>query len=273
LLEAVAPELAARWLPELCAGRAALALSLEGSHLVADAQLADLLLIQQGTALHAVPRAATRLHAEGSVDGSRRLFRVEWTPGEGTLIASDARVALAAAHDRGALATSAQLIGIARHLLDVTVEYVKVRKQFGKPIGSFQAVKHHLADAVLALEFAAPVVYRAAYSVARGDASRTVHVAMAKAYASDAAQLAARKALQCHGAMGYAYEYDLHLWMKRAWALARSWGDAAWHRSRVAAALLDGPRLEDSDGRGIHHRRSQNPGGKAERGPQQGPPV
>jgi alkylation response protein AidB-like acyl-CoA dehydrogenase len=117
---------------------------------------------------------------------------------------------------------------------------VKVRKQFGQPVGAFQAVKHLCADALGKLELARPVVYRAAYSVARGDAGRRVHVSMSKAAASDAAEKCARVALQAHGAIGYSFEYDLHLWMKRAWALAAAWGDAAWHRARVASVILDG---------------------------------
>jgi alkylation response protein AidB-like acyl-CoA dehydrogenase len=99
-------------------------------------------------------------------------------------------------------------------------------------------VKHHLANARLALEFARPLVYRAAWTVATGDSERPVAVSLAKASASDAARLAARVALQCHGAIGYTTEYDLHLFMKRAWALAASWGDAAWHRARVGRAIL-----------------------------------
>ena len=85
---------------------------------------------------------------------------------------------------------------------------------------------------------AAPAVYRAAYSMALDAPDRAVHASTAKALASDAATLVARKALQCHGAIGYAFENDLHLWMKRAWALAAAWGDAASHRSRVAATLF-----------------------------------
>ena len=107
------------------------------------------------------------------------------------------------------------------------------------PIGSFQAVKHHLANVALALEFARPLVYRAAWSSATGDPGRPVHVSTAKAHASDAASLAARVALQVHGAIGYTTEYDLHLWMKRAWVLAATWGDAPWHRARVGRAILD----------------------------------
>ena len=113
------------------------------------------------------------------------------------------------------------------------------------PIGSFQAVKHHLADVALALEFSRPLVYRAAWSIAHGDDARSVHVAMAKARASDAALRAGRVALQVHGAIGYTTEYDLHLWMKRAWALAASWGDTAWHDARVGRAILDSDTLPE----------------------------
>jgi len=123
-------------------------------------------------------------------------------------------------------------------MLDLTVAYVAERRQFGVPVGSFQAVKHHLADARLALEFARPLVYRAAWSLTHGADGTPVHVSMAKATASDAAHQAGRAALQCHGAIGYSYEYDLHLFLKRAWALEATWGDAPWHRARVGRAIL-----------------------------------
>ena len=129
-------------------------------------------------------------------------------------------------------------LGIMQACLDVVIPYLHERKQFGAPIGSFQAVKHHLATALMKVEMARPAVYRAAWSLAQGDADRAVHVSMAKACASDAAQVAARAALQCHGAIGYSFEHDLHLWMKRAWALAAAHGDAASHRARVATAIL-----------------------------------
>jgi hypothetical protein len=141
------------------------------------------------------------------------------------------------AFDRAALGTAAQLIGLSRRMLDLTVAYVIERKQFGVSIGSFQAVKHHLADARLQLEFAAPAVYRAAWSLATNDPNAARDVSMAKAMASDCAHLVGRKALQCHGGIGYAVEYDLHLFLKRAWALEKLWGDAAWHRDRVGSAL------------------------------------
>ncbi|MBM3671978.1 MAG: acyl-CoA dehydrogenase [Actinobacteria bacterium] len=169
-----------------------------------------------------------------SVDGARRSAIVDYSRVETQFSERETTQAF----DRGALGTAAQLIGLTRRMLDMTVEYVKERQQFGVPIGSFQAVKHHLADARIALEFARPLVYRAAWTMSEGDPDASVHVSMAKAMAGNAALLTARKALQCHGAIGYSYEYDLHLFMKRAWALAAAWGDAAFHRASVGRAIL-----------------------------------
>ncbi len=144
---------------------------------------------------------------------------------------------------RGVLGASAELVGLARRMLDLTTAYVSERRQFGVPVGSFQAVKHHLADVALAVEFAAPVVASAAAMLAvSGRAGRLpdpvrAEVSAAKVLASDAARLAARHAIQCHGAIGYTTEYDLHLFAKRAWALAASWGSADDHRQAIAAAL------------------------------------
>jgi alkylation response protein AidB-like acyl-CoA dehydrogenase len=230
----VAPE----WLRRVAAGEAMLTVGLDGG-LVADAHAADLAILRDGDTLHAVPRAALTLAAHASVDGARRLFRVTWTPSPSTRLADGVEAACAEACDRGALAAAAMLVGLGQRLVEMTVEYVKVRRQFGQAVGAFQAVKHQLADALGGIELARPLVYHAAWSVARARASRAVDVSMAKAAASDAAERAARVALQCHGAIGYSFEHDLHLWMKRAWALGAAWGDAASHRARVAAAILD----------------------------------
>jgi alkylation response protein AidB-like acyl-CoA dehydrogenase len=241
LRDAGTPALREAWLPRVASGEAVLAVGLEGVPYVAFAAAADLLLLQDGDDLHAVPRGAVSLTPQPSVDGSRRIASVAWSPDRTTRFASgeDACRHAARAFDRGALAAAAELLGIARCLLDTTVAYAKVREQFGKPIGSFQAVEHHLASVLVKIELARPVVYRAAYSCVHDDPARPVHVSMAKAQASDAALTAARAALQCHGAIGYTVEHDLHLWMKRAWALAAEWGDAAWHRARVGARVLD----------------------------------
>jgi len=133
--------------------------------------------------------------------------------------------------DEPALAAAAQLVGLGHGMLAMTVDYVKERKQFGVPVGSFQAVKHQLADCLKELAFARPVVWRAA-------ATRDpIHISMAKAMASDAASFVARRALQCHGAIGYTVEYDLHRYLKQTWVLARAYGDAAYHRERIAKEL------------------------------------
>ena len=184
----------------------------------------------------AIARDAVDLEPFASVDGARRLFALGPMPWATTEAEDHSEVDLA--FDRAALGTAAQLVGLADRMIEMTVEYATSRHQFGVPIGSFQAVKHHLANARLALEFARPLVYRAASTIATNDADRAVAVSLAKASASDAALLAARVALQCHGAIGYTTEYDLHLFMKRTWALAATWGDAAWHRARVGRAIL-----------------------------------
>ena len=186
--------------------------------------------------LHLVGPGDVRLEPVAVVDGSRRMCRVEWDPGPSTVLDLPA-VEMARARERGVLATAALLVGLAERMSDMAVRYAGEREQFGAKIGSFQAVKHHLANAALAQEFARPLVHRAAWSLATGSAEAERDVSMAKAMASDAALLTSRVALQCHGAIGYTTEYDLHLYMKRAWALARAWGDGAAHRRRVARSL------------------------------------
>ncbi len=200
---------------------------------------AEALILTDGTEVHLVDGSAVTVHRVASVDGLRRLAAVTWQPGHSTRVGGPGE--LQDARDRGSLAVAAQLCGVAAQMIDITVAYAKERRQFGVPIGTFQAVKHHCANAILSLEYARPVVYRAAYSSSIDDPDRSVHASMAKAYASDAARLAARVALQVHGAIGYTAEHDLQLWMKRAWALSTAWGDAAFHRRRVADAVL-GPR-------------------------------
>lgn len=171
-----------------------------------------------------------------TVDRARRTGDLVWSPTEASLLTDDP-AEVAAAFDRGVLGTAAELVGLSRAMLELTVAYVAEREQFGVPVGSFQAVKHHLANALLAVEFAAPAVARAAWTTAAAATTRARDVSMAKALATDAAAISGRAALQCHGAIGYTVEHDLHLFLKRSWALGRSWGDRAFHADRVATAL------------------------------------
>jgi alkylation response protein AidB-like acyl-CoA dehydrogenase len=168
--------------------------------------------------------------AHESVDPSRRLFDVTAT-GD----AHDADVARA--YEFGALATAAQLVGAGQAMLDMSVEYAKQRSQFGRVIGSYQALKHKLADVHIAVELARPLVYGAALSLADGSPDTARDVSAAKAAASDAALLAARSSLQTHGAIGFTSEHDLSLWLLRVQALHSAWGDPTSHRRRVLEAL------------------------------------
>ncbi len=239
LAESAGPEIQQQWIPGLVAGESVVTTAFGGA-LVPNADSAALVLAARERRLVAVPTAAVRLERQASVDGARRLFEVTWDDRDAVVLAEgdDARSAVDRAFDRGALGTAAQLIGLGRQMLDLTVGYAKERRQFGVPIGSFQAVKHHLADALLHLEFAVPVVHAAAYALATGDPDAPVAVSHAKAAANDAARLVGRQALQCHGAIGYTVEYDLHLWLKRVWALSESFGSSALHRGRVADRVL-----------------------------------
>jgi alkylation response protein AidB-like acyl-CoA dehydrogenase len=190
-----------------------------------------------GHALHLLEPDRVTLEPADGVDHSRRHASiVDMTLGWDSVLTDDIE-RIDAAFDRGALGTAAQLVGLGERMLEMTVEYVKERRQFGAPVGSFQAVQHQLADARLQLEFARPAVLRAAWTMAERTPTVERDVSMAKALASAAATLAGRAALQCHGAVGYTVEHDLHLFLKRAWALSRAFGDAAWHRDRVGRAL------------------------------------
>jgi alkylation response protein AidB-like acyl-CoA dehydrogenase len=206
-----------------------------GGPIVPCAADADRLLLHRGASLVLVDRADATITRVETVDAARRAARVESGTTGRIVTAKPAVIELAL--DRGALGTAAVLVGLGQAMLDMTVAYVIQREQFGVPVGSFQAVKHHLADARVALEFARPTVWRAAWSVAHDAPTRGRDVSTAKAMASDAAELVARKALQCHGAIGYTVEADLHLFLKRTWALSRTWGDSAHHTDRVAATL------------------------------------
>ena len=135
------------------------------------------------------------------------------------------------ANYHGAVLTAAQLIGLSKRMLDMSVDYAKDRHQFGKPIGSFQAVKHQLANVHTQIEFTRPIIHLAAL---HGGAA--VH--NAKVAANDTAMLAAETAIQVHGGMGYTYEVDLHLFMKRAWALCGEWGDRNYHMKKLEDYVL-----------------------------------
>jgi alkylation response protein AidB-like acyl-CoA dehydrogenase len=177
---------------------------------------------------------------EQSVDRARQLARLSFEESEAHRMRGDVdgQALLSLAKERATLATAAQLIGLSRRMLDMAVQYAKDREQFGKPIGAQQAVKHRLANALIEQEFARPMVYRAGWSMATARETSEVDVSLAKIYAGEAAKFVAKQALQVHGAIGYTIECDLHMWMKRAWALAAARGDSALHRERIGRHIL-----------------------------------
>ncbi|MFF0158431.1 acyl-CoA dehydrogenase family protein [Streptomyces sp. NPDC005263] len=229
------PGPAKRLLPAVAAGESVATVTHGGYALDADA--ADLRLSVSepegaAAATRAAPSAAELRLAPApglprpSLDPGRRLFSL---PPGGDLLATGPQVTAAMARAVGIarLTTAAQALGVGLALLDQTVAYVRQRTQFGVPIGSFQAVKHQLADARIALEFARPLVLGAALTMTGQD------IAAAKVTACEAAYATARTALQLHGAIGYTAEYDLSLWLTKARALRAAWGSPDECRATV----------------------------------------
>ncbi|MFD9461928.1 acyl-CoA dehydrogenase family protein [Streptomyces sp. NPDC060027] len=223
------PGPAERLLPGLASGKSVATFAPAGAYAL-DADAAAALLVVEGETLRRAPGHGP---VRASVDPSRRLALPE---AGGDLLATGPHVARAArrALTWARLATAAQALGVGLALLDRTVAYVGQRTQFGVPVGSFQAVKHRLADATIALEFARPLLFGAALSMAPAE------VAAAKVTACEAAYTTARTALQLHGAIGYTAEYDLSLWFTRARALRTAWGTPAECRAEALAGLSGG---------------------------------
>jgi alkylation response protein AidB-like acyl-CoA dehydrogenase len=146
-------------------------------------------------------------------------------------------VAIARAVQEATAALAIGLCGTCRSIFDITLQYAKDREQFGRPIGSFQALKHRLVDMYLAVERATSLAYFAALTIAEDDDRRAVAVAMAKAAAGECQRLVVQDGLQLHGGVGFTWEHDLHLYLKRAKAADALFGSALAHRSAVASML------------------------------------
>ncbi|WP_128429123.1 acyl-CoA dehydrogenase family protein [Streptomyces cyaneus] len=215
---------AKRLLPALATGEAMATLAWTAPYAL-DGDVATTLLALTPQGLHLSPGHGP---VRASLDPARRLSPLH---AGGELLSPDPPTARTLTYAR--LTTAAQALGVGLALLDRTVAYVKQRTQFGASIGSFQAVKHRLADAKIALEFARPLLFGAALTLAPAD------VAAAKVTACEAAYATARIALQLHGAIGYTAEYDLSLWLTKARALRTAWGDPDVCRAEV----LSGDRL------------------------------
>src|SRR5438876_66390 len=218
---------------------------------VPDAGIADLLICVardgDGLALLPVERGAEGLSVKAmpSMDGTRKLHEVAF---EGVTVAEadvfgadgDARGGLGGALEVGCVALCAEMVGGMQWVLDRTVEYAKTRQQFGRAIGSFQAVQHQCADMLLMTESARSATYYAAWALTAGDSSASVAVSMAKAYCSDAYREVGNHGIQVHGGIGFTWEHDLQLYYKRSKASEVMFGDATFHRERIARIIVDG---------------------------------
>lgn len=222
---------------------------------VPDAHLADLFVVaartrdgstmEDGISLFVLPRDAPGVSVRllPSVDETRKLCEVRFdnvaVPRPGLLgELHRAWPALSRVMDRAAVALAAEMCGAAQRVLDITVEYAKLRVAFGKPIGSYQGVKHKCADMLVEIENAKSLTYYGAWAVDQGSAEEAAQaVAMAKACASDASRKVCAAGIQLHGGIGMTWEHDLQLYLKRCKACEVAFGDASWHRERLAKLM------------------------------------
>jgi alkylation response protein AidB-like acyl-CoA dehydrogenase len=228
---------------------------LSGSKLfVPDAHLADVIVVaartrdgstmEDGVSLFLVPKDAAGLGMSLmlSIDETRKLCELRF---DNVAVPQTALIgglhegwpALGRVYAGAAVALSAEMCGGAQRVLEMTVEYAKLRETFGKPIGSYQGVKHKCADMLVEVENAKSLTYYAAWAVDENQADAPLAVSMAKSYASDASRKVSNAGIQLHGGIGMTWEHDLHLYMKRAKASEVAFGDATWHRERVASLL------------------------------------
>src|SRR5215469_2502016 len=221
---------------------------------VPDAHLSDALVVaartrdgstmEDGISLFLVPKDAAGLAVTllPTIDETRKLCEVRL---DNVAIAPTALLgekhgrwlALARVLDRATVALCAEMCGGAQRVLDMTTDYAKIRVAFGKPIGSYQGVKHRAADMLVDVENAKSLTYYAAWATDEGLVEAPLAVSMAKAYASDAYRKVAGAGIQLHGGVGFTWEHDLQLYFKRAKASEVAFGDATWHRERVARLI------------------------------------
>jgi len=178
-----------------------------------------------------------------TIDGTRKQYAVRL---DGVKVDEDAAFSLEdtleSVRVRVFTAVAAELAGIAQRTLEMAVDYAKERKQFGRPIGAYQAVSHRCAQMLLETESSRSAVYYAAWAADNEPETAPLAASMAKAYASDAGMRVTGASLQVHGGIGFTWEHDLHLFLKRASSDAVMFGDSRWHRERVARMVIDGQR-------------------------------
>jgi alkylation response protein AidB-like acyl-CoA dehydrogenase len=206
---------------------------------VADAAVADSIVVvaREGVFVVDAKAPGIRIEPMSGMDMTRKLYSVQFenTPAEklGNL------PGLANALNIATAALAAELVGGMQRTLEITVEYAKTRKQFGKPIGMFQAVQHQCADMYLETESSRSAAYYAAWALEENAPDASVAVSIAKMYASDAGRTVGNRGIQVHGGMGFTWENDVHLYYRRAKASETMLGDATFHRERIARLVID----------------------------------
>ncbi|MCV7298604.1 acyl-CoA/acyl-ACP dehydrogenase [Mycobacterium barrassiae] len=215
---------------------------------VVDGGIADVLLVAargaDGVALYAVDAAADGVERTplATLDLTRSEVNIAFSKAPATLIAGPDETARVLEHalQVGAALLAVEQVGAAQHLLDLSVDYAKSRLQFGRPIGSFQAVKHRLADLLVDVEHARSTAYHAIWALTDGSDDAALATSIAQAVCSAAGSHVAADAIQVHGGIGFTWEHQAHLYFKRAATNAVLLGNAEQHRERVATMVLDG---------------------------------
>jgi alkylation response protein AidB-like acyl-CoA dehydrogenase len=206
---------------------------------VTDAAVANFLLVvaRNGVFLVNAKAPGLTISQMSGMDFTRKLYAVQFhnTPAEKLGETSG----LSRALDVATSALAAEMVGGMQRTLDITVEYAKTRKQFGKPIGIFQAVQHQCADMYLETESARSAAYYAAWALEENSPDAATAVSIAKMYASDASRTVGNRGIQIHGGMGFTWENDLHLYYRRAKSSEKAFGDATFHRERIAQLVID----------------------------------
>jgi alkylation response protein AidB-like acyl-CoA dehydrogenase len=208
-------------------------------YFVSDAAVADFVFVVARNGVFIVNSKAPGLKISPmtAMDLTRKLYVVEFhnTPAEEI----GATANLERAFDVATAALAAELVGGMQRTLEITVEYAKTRKQFGKPIGTFQAVQHQCADMYLETESSRSAVYYAGWALEENSPDASTAVSIAKMYASDAARTVGNRGIQIHGGMGFTWENDVHLYYRRAKGSETAFGDATFHRERIATKVID----------------------------------
>jgi alkylation response protein AidB-like acyl-CoA dehydrogenase len=210
---------------------------------VSDAAVADFLIVIARNGVFVVDSKARGLKISpmSGMDLTRKLYVAEFSNTPADELGSSAN--LARAFDIATAALAAELVGGMQRTLDVTIEYAKTRKQFGKPIGMFQAIQHQCADMYLETESSRSAVYYAGWALEENSSDAATAVSIAKMYCSDAARTVGNRGIQIHGGMGFTWENDLHLYYRRAKASETAFGDATFHRERIASMVIDSGRV------------------------------